>query len=161
MKRKHILFCVLTVLLFGCSQIHVKDIRARNGSNLHQLEIGMSKQAVLEIMGSDTETVTEEVYYEGYLAGYRKLEISNPYKAELQKVGDRTYEILYYYADIFGMRMGYWDASYRDRKVTDNSLTPLVFENNKLIGWGRKFAEKKKLIHEDIIDETDWMLWSS
>ena len=159
MKRKHILFCVLTVLLFECSQIHVKDIRARNASNLHQLEIGMSKQDIFAIMGTDTETVTEEVYYQGYLAGYRELEVSNPYKSEIKKVGDRTYEILYYYADIFGMRMGYWDASYRDRKVTDNSLTPLVFENDRLIGWGRGFAEEKKLIHEEIIDETDWMLW--
>ena len=161
MKRKHILFCVLTVLLFGCSQIQARDIRARNASNLHQLEIGMSKQAVLEIMGSDTETVTEEVYYQGFLAGYRELEVSNPYKSETKKLGDKTYEILYYYADIFGMRMGYWDASYRDRKVTDNSLTPLVFENDRLIGWGREFAEERGLIEEETIDKTDWMLWSS
>jgi disulfide oxidoreductase YuzD len=161
MKRKHILFYLLTVLLLGCSQIHVKDIRARNASNLQQLRVGMSKQAVLEIMGSDTETVTEEVYYQGRLAGYRELEVSNPYKSEIKKVGDRTYEILYYYADIFGMRMGYWDASYRDRKVKDNFLTPLIFENDRLIGWGREFAEEKELIDEDEIDKTDWMLWSS
>ncbi|GMQ80032.1 MAG: hypothetical protein BMS9Abin03_501 [Thermodesulfobacteriota bacterium] len=159
MKIKNIFCCILTFLLFGCSAVQVKDIRARNASNLQRLNIGMSKQDVCKVMGADTESVREEIYFEGYLAGYRNVEVSNPYKSEIKQAGDKTYEIVYYYADAYGMLMGYWDASYRDKKVTDNVLTPLVFENGRLIGWGRDFAEGKKLIHEDIKDKTNWMLW--
>ena len=83
----------------------------------------------------------------------------NPYKSEVKHIGNNTYEILYYYADIFGMHMGYWDASYRGRHVTDNVLTPLVFEDKRLIGWGRKFAVNNRLIDEDLQSRTDWMLW--
>lgn len=161
MKRKRIFYCILTFLLFGCSAAQVRDIRARNASNLQRLNIGMSKQDVFEVMGADTESVREEVYFQGYLAGYRNVEVSNPYKSEIKQAGDRSYEILYYYADASGMLMGYWDASYRDRKVTNNVLAPLVFENDRLIGWGKDFAEKKNLTHEEIKDTTNWMLWSS
>lgn len=158
MKRPVVL-AMMVISLYGCSQVQVRDVRATNASNLRKLQIGMSKGKVLEIMGTGTEKVKEEVYYQGFLAGYREVEVQNPYRTEIKKIGNRTYEVLYYYANVFGMRMGYWDASYRERKVTDNVLTPLVFEGNTLIGWGWEFVREQGLAEEDLTDRTNWMLW--
>lgn len=43
------------------------------------------------------------------------------------------------------MRMD-WDKSYRDKKITDNVLPPLIFENKRLVGWRREFAVRSGLI---------------
>ena len=54
----------------------------------------------------------------------------DPVKSETLQAGNRRLEVVYYYTDERG-----------DRKLTDEELTPLVFENNVLIGWGRLFLK--------------------
>lgn len=144
----------------GCAHTGVEDIRVRNLNNLKKLQVGMTKDNVIAIMGKEREILIEEVYYQGRLAGHREVEVSNPYKTEIKEVGGRTYEMLYYYADMFGMGMGFWDSTYRDAKVADHCLTPVVLEEGRLTGWGREFAEEKKLLSETDLEGTDWMLWS-
>lgn len=44
--------------------------------------------------------------------------------------------------------------SHQDKDSTDVQFTPLAFQNNKLIGWGRNYYEK--VIHHEIdIKESD------
>jgi hypothetical protein len=45
----------------------------------------------------------------------------------------KSYQVLYYHTDL----------KQRDDKITDDELTPLVFENGKLIGWGYPFLDQK------------------
>jgi len=56
----------------------------------------MSQDEVNRTMGTGSETVVEKVYHEGCLSGYRKLEVAKPYKTEIRKVNDETYEVLRY-----------------------------------------------------------------
>ena len=42
------------------------------------------------------------------------------------------------------MDLRYTDREYEEKIVKEKALTPLVFEDGKLIGWGRKFAKQKK-----------------
>ena len=60
--------------------------------------------------------------------------IDNPHRSEtLMGKDGKPYEILYYYTDI----------KQRDDKITDDELTPLVFDGRKLIGWGYPFLDQK------------------
>lgn len=144
----------------GCAHTGSADIRVRNLNSLKKLQVGMTKDNVNAIMGKDREVVIEGVYYQGRLAGHREVEVSNPYKTEIKEVGGKTYEMLYYYADMFDMHMGFWDRTYREGQVSDQCLTPLVLEEDRLIGWGREFAEENNLLSETDLEGTDWMLWS-
>jgi hypothetical protein len=149
----------IIITLLGCAHVETQDIRARNLDNLKRVQVGMSEPEVGRIMGVDAETVQEAVYFQGRLAGYQAIEVRNPYKVENRAVGDKTYRVVYYYADLLGGVRGYWDTAYREAKVADHCLTPLVFENGRLIGWGQAFAEEKNLLPESEMETTDWMLW--
>lgn len=159
MKPKQWVFCAMIVAVLGCAHLQTQDVRARNVENLKRLQIGMSEQEVGTIMGADAETVQEAVYFRGRLAGYQAIEVRNPYKVENRALGDKAYRVVYYYADRFGGYRGYWDTSYREAKVADHCLTPLVFENGRLIGWGQDFVEEKNLLPEREMETTDWMFW--
>jgi hypothetical protein len=97
-------------------------MRTINCNNLDKLNADMNKDEVLKIMGDKTVDC---------VAGSEEKPIDNPYKRELIKSGERQFEILYYYTHV----------KKKDRKITDDELTPLVFENEKLIGWGWDFFE--------------------
>jgi len=159
MRSTMILIVIGAIFFLGCAHTGFDDIRVRNLNNLKKLQLGMTKDKVNEIMGKERELVKEEVYYQGYLVGHRDVDVSNPYKTERQEVGGKSYEMLFYYADRFGMGMGFWDRTYRKAQVADRFLTPLVFEEGRLIGWGREFAEEKNLLSETDSEGTDSMLW--
>jgi hypothetical protein len=124
----------LAVLSIGCASIlslkTLDDVRAMNKSNLSKLNIGMDREEVLEIMGTKTiktyRIETNALYYK------KDRKIPNPYKTEIRKVGDKSYEIIYYYTEV----------KKRDGTITDDELTPLVFDNGELIGWGWSFFEE-------------------
>ncbi len=109
------LFILLCLGIVGCASMDA--IRTSNRENLMELSIGMSKQEVLQIMG--TKTIKTMVQT-----------INNPYRSEILTGKDgKTLEVLYYYTEI----------RRTDDIITDDSLTPLVFDNGKLIGWGWSF----------------------
>lgn len=112
---RRLIILLLILLMVGCAS-SVEQIRTQNRENLLRLSIGMEKFDVLQIMG--TETVKD---------------INNPYRVETPqgKDGD-LYEVLFYHTDI----------KKNDHLVTDDELTPLVFKDNKLIGWGWAFLSE-------------------
>jgi hypothetical protein len=56
--------------------------------------------------------------------------INNPYRNEIVAGKDgSTLEVFYYVTDVHR----------NDGLITDDELTPLVFDNGKLIGWGQTF----------------------
>jgi hypothetical protein len=67
-----------------------------------------------------------------YPGGFR-ITVSNPYKSEILEGKDETFEVLSYYIDIKQTKLGY------EATIQDDELIPLVFDNGKLIGWGKSF----------------------
>ena len=114
----------ILLLLAGCSNLYLDPsdpLRIQNKENAQKLSVGMSKQVAMEIMGTDP---AKGVF----------MWIDNPYRSETLKGKDgKVYEVLYYYTDL----------KQRDDKITDDELTPLVFENGKLTGWGYPFLDQK------------------
>jgi hypothetical protein len=120
--KKFILASVL--VLFGCSNIYLDTsdlLRAQNTGNLAKLTVGLRKEVVTEMMGTEA---SKGVF----------MWIDNPYRSETLTGKDgKSYEVLYYYSDL----------KQRDDKITDDELTPLVFQDGKLIGWGYPFLDQR------------------
>jgi len=131
MKSKGLLVAVLACLVFvlmiggGCQTMSTAT--AVNRENLLKLTIGISREEVLEIMGTEDFIAT---YWPG---GGLVLEvtISNPYRSEILQGKEKTFEIVHYVTDV----------KRDDGAITDDELTPLVFDDGKLIGWGSDFLE--------------------
>ena len=120
------------VLFFGCATPSIGEFRAANRDKISKLslEMGLTKQEIFHIMG------TKEIKAMG-------LTITNPYRSEILTSDDRkTFEVLYYYTEV----------RKADDNISDDELTPLVFEDNKLIGWGWNFlyniVEKYEIVFE-------------
>jgi len=95
----------------------LSGIRTHNRQKIMGLTIGMTKQEVLSAVG--TKTIFP-------VMGER---VSNPYKGEVLVGENRNLEVLYYYTDSYRVDFG----------IRDDELTPVVFDNGRLIGWGWPF----------------------
>lgn len=130
---KKILAVLLCLSLVGCATMTLSQAVAPNRENLLKLSIGMSKEEALKVMGTtsfsagtgffavravDEKTVPSTI-------------INNPYRVEILQGKDKIFEVLYYVTD---------DKT-GNNIVTDDGLTPLVFDDGKLIGWGRSFLQ--------------------
>ena len=117
MKLASILPLAISLLLTaGCATM--ETVRAENRANLNRLQLGMTKEEVLAVMG--TKTVTT------YRDGVRGEQITNPYRTEVHRAAGHVFEILFYYTDIKA----------NDGAITDDELTPIVLKDGRLDGWG-------------------------
>ena len=124
--KKLVCVFILAMLVSGCATpLHQKI--APNRENLLKLSIGMSKEESIRIMG----TKAFSTYSQGNLLGLPSyLTITNPYRSEILKgKDDKIFEVIYYVTDVKN----------DDNAITDDELTPLIFNNGKLIGWGWSF----------------------
>ncbi|MBA7490766.1 hypothetical protein ES702_01309 [subsurface metagenome] len=135
MRDKKLLTAFLVCLLFlvmmvsGCVPGRtLSEVTAPNRANLLKLSIGMSKQEAIDMMGTDEMTVFYRPPYGGVLRR-KTIIITNPYRSEIFQGKDKTLEIIYYVTDV----------KRDDGVITDDELTPLVFDNGTLIGWGWSF----------------------
>lgn len=125
-----------TMFLLGCSTVYepyeaVSDAKpvVRKFISLNQIQKGMTPAEVKAVLGSqivigyEMPDITQE--------RYKPVVIDNPYRSEDYAKGSRQYRIEYYLTCI----------STSDNAVTDDELTPLIFENDKLTGWGWDFLE--------------------
>jgi Protein of unknown function (DUF3192) len=121
MKR---IIILLSLILASCSSIYLDTsdlLRDQNKENLKKLSVGQPKNLVMDIMGRDP---SKGVF----------MWIDNPYRTEVLTGKDgKTYEVLYYYTDL----------KMRDDKITDDELTPVVLQDDKLVGWGYAFLDQK------------------
>jgi len=122
MRGKKLLAAFLLVLVIGMSGCSADRVRLVNRRNSMKLSIGMARGEVLNIMGTKT------IHTLGIPSA-----INNPYRSEvLYGKNGKTLEVLYYYTDI----------QRRNGAITDDELTPLVFDDDILIGWGRGFLQE-------------------
>lgn len=133
---KKVLFILLCLGLVGCASLgSVDKLRTENRQNILQLNIGMTKQEVLNVMGTKSAT---DVYASG-LWGSLQLSVNNPYKSEILQGNNKTFEVLYYYTDT---KKTFKPYAGEMPTIQDDELTPLVFDESKLIGWGWSFLEE-------------------
>lgn len=125
MKRSGILL-VMAILLGGCATATVSNLVANNNMNMVHLSRGMSKAKVLCIMRSGVSVYNCE--QAGSKTPY-KVTISNPFHTEMMETSGKTLEVMYYVTNLKNANC----------IIEDDELTPLVFEDNKLIGWGKRF----------------------
>jgi len=116
---RKVLVLLLCWGLAGCAGL--ETMRATNRENLLKLSIGMTKQEVLYTM--ETRTISSK--------GHR---ITNPYRSETLQGKDKALEVLYYYTDV----------KRSDGEITEDELTPIVFDDSKVIGWGWGFLQDNK-----------------
>jgi len=100
-----------------------------NRANLIKLQPGMAQSQVISLMGTgQAEDYDEEGTYI----------INNPYKSEILNGKRNTFEVIYYYTERIT----------RDRKLEPEELTPVIFSENKLLGWGWMFLRDIVARHE-------------
>ncbi len=131
---RKLLTLFLCLELVGCMTITLQDVTSVNRSRLLRLSTKMSKNEVLDIMGTDAKKATVVLHQYGNWAEtpVENITINNPYKSEMLKGKDgKMFEILYYLTDV----------RKSDNNISDDELTPLVFENGELIGWGWNFLQ--------------------
>ncbi len=122
--RLVVLIAALTVVLAGCSNPYV-PLRDENRANLIKLDLGMTKTQATQAMGDKTATGRYGTF-------------SNPYKREIIKgpTGE-TYDVLYYYTGETSVR--------RMRTLWEQGVTPVIFQDEKIVGIGWNYLELNKL----------------
>ena len=138
MKRIALLF-ILTMSLSGCAvalvgaglgshyiagQQSLSDVAEENKDNLKKLVFGISKRFALEIMGEKTVRTSQNG---------EELVVRNPYKTQIFERQGKKIEVLYYLTDPQG----------NDGTLTNEAFTPLVFENETLVGWKWSVLKQK------------------
>lgn len=111
MKKALFLLCtlILSAVITACGSLSAHI--AENRKNLQRIEYGMTKAQVRELMGTES------------IRNY-----NNPYRTTMQRQGDKLIEVDYY-----------WTDGTRDFGVEDHELSPVVFEDGKVVGVGREF----------------------
>ena len=127
-----VLLSVLTATVVGCTGMGVQldAARERNRRNLNGLSIGDTKEHALNIMGVSTDTLVSYNPRDGAgLMNPVKRIYNNPYRSSAFSRDSLAIDVLYYWTDLKQV----------DGAITDDELTPLVFFDNKLAGWGWDF----------------------
>ena len=131
--KKAAIVSVLFVLAAGCTS-SLDGVRTANRRNLLKLSVGMTREQAMATMGHKSGG-----------GQYGEPTVNSPYKSEILQREGKPFEVLYYYTDVK-------NALYIANPATvhDDELTPLVFEDGKLIGWGADFLKNiKKLKTSD------------
>jgi len=107
----------------------VSSLATDNRMNLVRLSLGMSREKALDIMGSKSTEYICDVESSGPGA---KIKLNNPYRTETFQVTGKILEVVYYITDL----------KHDNCKINNEELTPLVFDDSKLIGWGNNFLSE-------------------
>lgn len=99
------------------------ELRSTNQSRLETLSIGMSVDQVMQRMGESSVWINKELGW-----------VRNPYRSEsFRSSNGSSLLVLYYYTHL----------RERDDIIADDELTPVGFEDGKLIGWGWSFFDRE------------------
>ena len=111
----------MLVFVTACSAYHFNRYQAAISENqqaLQELQLGMSAAAVRSTMGV------------GELVRYKKLYLVDPWHSEGFFLIDGSDVLILYYVT---------QPPRRYDRVEDHELTPIVLENDQVVGWGWSF----------------------
>lgn len=112
--------------LAGCARPYVRQYErgvSANFRNLQSLRLGMTVQEVEQLMGNS------------HIVDYRRVQLRNPWRTESFRLEDGVEVLILHY-----VTQGYVWQGYDDR----HSLTPVVFEDGRLTGWGWGYVERSR-----------------
>lgn len=125
MKKMVCMFCAV-LMLAGCASLSSSKISALNREGLSRLSTDMRQSEALSIMKRAEWTVCCQP---AESKEKQTLIVNNPYRSETIQTQGKTLEVFYFVTD----------AKEGNCVITNDQLTPLVFNNNKLMGWGWKY----------------------
>lgn len=120
-----LLSVVLALLLSGCSTYYYGVYRkaiSENQQGLQELQLGMSSAQVLSFMGK------------GEIVRYKKIHLVDPWRSESFDLVDGTNVLILFY-------LTQPPGEYYSR-IEDQELSPIVFENDELVGWGWSYLRR-------------------
>ena len=109
---------IAVVAASGCAQ-GFEQVQSENRAKLFLLEVGQTRQQVLEEMGTEPQTFNQGVFRSDGI-------VPNPYDSESHLLGSTEVEVLYYVTNVQN----------KDGVITDDELTPLILVDGILVGWG-------------------------
>jgi hypothetical protein len=118
-----LLFVLAGSTVSGCAQ-GFEQIQSENRAKLFRLEVGQTRQQVLEEMGTEPQTFNQGVFRSDGV-------VPNPYDSETHLVGSTEIEVLYYVTNVQN----------KDGVISNDELTPLVLVNGILVGWGWPYLD--------------------
>lgn len=101
--------------------VSYRTLLSRNLTNLNKLSIGMTKQQVMDLMGTFQSKTANSV-------------VPNPYMSEPILVSGKTHEVLWY------LTRKYPPFT----PIKKSQATPIVLKDGKVIGWGDSFLASVK-----------------
>lgn len=123
---------VVVATMIGCTNNMSEtadQFRAKNRQNLTKLFLGMTKDSMIVVMGTEK---AQGKYWKGLVnGGYERQDYVNPYRTETL-AGENVTLLVYLY---------YTDLKSADGAITDDELTPVVLRDDKVIGWGWMFLD--------------------
>lgn len=124
---------LMCVSLMGCVSMDVVEQTTPNMSatqkndltNIDLVFRGMSHQEITSLMGTSVKIGYAK--HDNVEGTYKAITIVNPHKTEEIKVKNKFYKVVYYFTDVKSP----------DGMISDEELTPLVFDEEKLVakGW--------------------------
>ena len=114
---------VSSVVASGCAQ-GFEQVQSENRAKLFRLEVGQTRQQVLEEMGTEPQTFNQGAFRSDGV-------VPNPYDSETHLVGATEIEVLYYVTNVQN----------KDGVITNDELTPLVLVDGILVGWGWSYLD--------------------
>lgn len=94
--------------------LNMQSVADDNKENLEKLGYGISKKAVMQIMGETDYELRD------------KFLVPQPYQKETYRIDGKKIEVLYYVTEV----------KEPDQDITRDELTPVVIEDGRYTGWG-------------------------
>ena len=121
---------ILMLFIVGCGEGDAVKIRTENRLNMSKLTVGMTKAEVSQLMGDKHAEAS---------FGKNEVTVTNPYRSEVQQIKGQNYEVWYYYT-----HQDQKDWPGKRFKILERELTPIVFLDGKVTGWGESYLQDLK-----------------
>ena len=117
------------------------EVGSYNQANLLKVDLGVTKNKVLEVMGGVQKIQTYVAT--SFMTKKESIIINNPFNREFKTdTAGNTTEILWYYTNI----------NKADGDITKEQQTPIILEKNAVVGMGWDFyedyAKRRRIIIE-------------
>lgn len=135
-RRRLPRMCVIAALLLAGILVACTtpaNLRARNRGRINQLSVGLVRDEVLALLGTEPQWVCLGGPACILLPMLYLERATNPHRIERAETPDGTeLEILFYQTE----------TRKADGAIADNELTPIVLEDGRLVGWGWIFLRQ-------------------
>jgi len=117
----------------------VQAFRARNRRIIAQLEPEMPVEEFRKLWAAESDTLISASASGGQdpdksaAGAAAKIDLSNPHTSESRIIWTKGISVIQWY---------YTDLVKNDGRVTEEELTPVVFLDGKVVGWGRRFLRQ-------------------